>query len=202
MGLALAISLTPLVPTASAAGSQYWYLTNDPSGVNGAEYTMHKNSGSGSSDVHITALDWIANGAAATDTNFGTQTWTLTITYTTGSYGFSVILGYIDPTTGEFTGADGGTAIIGAGSPENVQLVVYSDFIVPAGCYLALEFFDYMFEGVTTIDVTSSPNSPTYLTYPSSSPDYPVPELSTLILMSSGLVAGTAILVYGNKKRR
>jgi hypothetical protein len=33
-------------------------------------------------------------------------------------------------------------------------------------------------------------------------PDYPVPNLSTLALMGSGLVAGVGMLAYSNKKKK
>ena len=41
-----------------------------------------------------------------------------------------------------------------------------------------------------------------YILYPSDVPDYPVPELPTIILMSTGLLALAGYVVYGRSRRR
>ena len=220
MGLALAISLITLVPNASAAGSQTWWfrdLDRSPA-VDGSFYTkyMMKNS-TGASDDSVTAGDivettlyLVADEVAQYTVGFvGTWTGAIKYAYEGESNTVTLTLGYV--TGSSFTAATGATqsfSTIGDYNDHGVDISITPSetFTIPSGSYLALKITSTAYFGTGIWAEGQNSNNPgTYssrLISPSSDPGYPVPELSTLILMSSGLLVGTAMLIYGNKKTR
>jgi hypothetical protein len=56
--------------------------------------------------------------------------------------------------------------------------------------------------GISPIIWCNSANGYSGLSSPLGDPGYPVPELSTLILMTSGLIVGVWMLAYSNKKKK
>jgi hypothetical protein len=59
-------------------------------------------------------------------------------------------------------------------------------------------------DGHTTTfpDLSDQVTDDSTITSPSNSPDYPVPNFSTLVLMGSGMVVGVGMLAYSNKKKK
>ncbi len=196
------------VPEATSAvppESQTWFLTDISAGP---AYVMNKGSGAGGANVIIgdpgppgVAL-WVANEAATTNVAFGVASWTFTVAFTTGSSGFTVQLGQAT-SGGDWTPATDAVIVTGSGNPPvQVTLTPSSDFTVLSGNYLALSIDDVV-DSTNTVIVVKPPapgNSPSYLESPSSDPGYPVPELSTLILCSSGILLLGAAVLWRRKK--
>ncbi len=67
-------------------------------------------------------------------------------------------------------------------------------FTVPNGKYIA---FKIKASGAS-FTVTTIGNS--YVTWPGATPDYPVPELPTIVLMSTGLLALAGFVVYSRSR--
>ena len=72
-----------------------------------------------------------------------------------------------------------------------------SGFTVPNGQWLAARV-----NSTGTEDFTLITDGSCYITYPPDHPDYPVPELPTIILMSTGLLALAGYVVYSRSRRR
>ncbi len=214
IALMLGMSALALVPTASAA-SQTWYLTNTASGTNDQ---MNKGSGQGSADVSIssplgidTANIWVANEAASTTVNFGTSIWTVVIeVVSTGTSKATIAMGtYNGVTFTEKTGTWNSGSTLSTGT-NSLTFTPSTAFTVSNTQYLALQITDaseYVLfppasDVATVIDVTGSGNAPSYIASPDSDPGYPVPNLSTLVLMSSGLVVGVGMLAYSNSNKK
>ncbi|PKK81674.1 MAG: hypothetical protein CVT47_01230 [Thermoplasmata archaeon HGW-Thermoplasmata-2] len=199
VGLALAISLITLVPNASAAVTQKWCLLKDSAGVSGADYKMQKAENAGSStNVFISDAGdykiWVANEVATESVGLSGD-WAVKIAYGSGAAP-DIYIGVLDPDTGAFTPKGSRSSF-----PNNAEFTVTTtDHIIPNGDYLAIKIVNNEGSGQTIFTTLASGQSRAWIKSPSTDPGYPVPELSTLILMSSGLVAGTAILIYGNKK--
>jgi len=71
-----------------------------------------------------------------------------------------------------------------------------SSFIINNGERQALKITNN--DPVMIMIITSN----SYLLSPVTDPGYPVPELSTMMLTSSGLVIGVGMLAYSNKKKK
>ena len=164
----------------------------------------------------ITGLCLVADEAASTDVGF-TGTWTGKICYTGDGAArtITLTLGYVTGST--FTAAFGATQSFSTvddvdDHSVDISITPSGTFTIPSGSYLALKITissssqSLWAEGSDTTGTApkraESCCGSSRLISPSSDPGYPVPELSTLILMSSGLVTGTAVLIYGNKKKR
>ena len=209
--LLVAVLLVSMVGMASAV-SQNWYLkTNDPE-VSGANYEMHKASGYGPAGSVAVASGvskiWSADEASAVDVSFGIGEWTGNFDFTNGPNGYlnagetiTLAIGYLDA-DGDFHSAATQVAEGGKSSIWPVSMTPSSDFTVPAGNYLALKvsitgdvdgvYIDTHenYEGVSASHVTSPPESD----------PYPVPEFSTLVLLSAGLLALAGFVVYSRRR--
>jgi hypothetical protein len=207
LGLALAISLISLVPNASAA-SQNWYLYNEMHSAD-TGYTniesqekMVKGTADTAGTV-IIAKDqsniWVADEKAQTSVSLaGAWTGSIKITGTLPTGVLTIEIGYYDTQFRSFSPRASGTVTFTA-STTGIIAITASACTVPNTKYLAMKLTDPKggFNGAT---VTTDSGS--YISSPATDPGYPVSELSTLALMTSGLVAGTAMLIYSNKKRR
>ena len=201
--LLTATILVLMVGMASSAGTQWWHL-KDTGGATGADYEMQKGSGHGDNYVAITdeSLIWSSNEAAsiAEGVSFGTGTWHGVIDYTgEASEGFldngetmKLEIGSLSPggvftPAMEMTDTDYHAATI-------ISVAPGSEFIVPNGHYIALKL---TVTGYVRVDVSvSNGGSSSYIKSPSVDPGYPVPELSTLVLLSFGLLALFGYVVY------
>jgi len=157
----------------------------------------------------------VADEAASTDVGF-TGTWTGKICYAGDGAArtITLTLGYVTGSTFTSSGATQSFSTVSDSDDhsQDISITPSETFTVPSGSYLALKITissssqSLWAEGSDTTGTApkraESCCGSSRLISPSSDPGYPVPELSTLILMSSGLVTGTAVLIYGNKKKR
>ena len=199
-----AVLLVSMVGMASAT-SQYWYL-KDSGGATGADYEMQRTSGHGSAYVNMTDVSyiWSSNEPTAEGVSFGTGTWTGTIDYTSGGGGFldkgetvKVEIGSLSP-GGTFTPAMEMTDT----GPKAATIVIVapgSEFIVPKDHYLALRL---TVSGTVRVDVNGDDPSASLIESPDVDPGYPYPELSTLVLLSFGLLVLTGYVGYKRRNNK
>ena len=214
--LLTATLLVSMVGMASAQDNIYWYLRSYDPGVTGADCEIYKESGYGpAGSVTITSGEtkiWVANEPASVDVPFGTYKWGAALDYTDQQHGYyldagetiTIKIGSLDPDTGDFTEAMSATED-GSGSAEEGESSTYKEitpglsWTVPTGHYLALKLT--MSGGSVKVDVhdTGGGNSASYIKCMGGCSEYPVPELSTIILTSAGLLA---LLGYVGYRRR
>ena len=167
--------------------AQSWFLSN----VSGSEsYIMYKENMS-KPEGNVTVADggseiWKANENATVAVGFPAGTWdgkiTLETAFAAGDT-FTVKVGTYNSSSSNFT-AYGTQMISGDGITTSYSLSISaSAFTVNANDYLALQINS---SGSALVVKTGSSNS--YAISPETDPGYPVPELPTLILFSSGLI--------------
>ena len=195
--LAICLLLISMVALTSAA-SQTWYLSSSEFGT-GYNYTMYRGSQLGGVDnVSIPkegTVIWLANEIATTDVTFPSGTWSINLTK--GQYNkrrsFTASIGVQD--TSAFTAYGNYT-----GNFYEAQSVSFpisaSGFAVSQGQWLAFRVINLETNHNISIQTAGVSN----ITSPSSSPDYPVPELSTFLLFGVGLLALVGYVGY--RKRR
>ena len=187
--LLAAALLVSVVGTASA-NSITWDLDQD--------LTMHDEAHTETGSKAISATGnaiWKADDAAACDVYFPSRTWTGQI-YRTTTTGDETFIAYIGYSAGAFTPAtgDSGTVTISAGSDHAAFSIVDAGaFTVSDKEWLALKV--YSASGVTVKTQGGS-----YVTWPEDDPAYPYPELSTLVLLSFGLLALAGFVVYSRRR--
>jgi hypothetical protein len=174
---------------------------------------MYKGSNSGTtSSVSISdssSVLWIANDVASTSVSFSAGSWSATI-YGIASTGLppestTIAMGVWSGSG--FTGH--GSATLSEGSATSISCEAFS---VPSGQWLAISITDSGSNGLVNPSIEcGNPGTPplnldatdqSIVSSPLSDPGYPVPELSTLVLMGSGLVVGVGMLAYSNKKKK
>lgn len=211
-----------LLPVGGSAGSQTWYLTNESAEKtytyhgtgpwSNQMFWMHKNSGGSHAQVQKTlpvesagGYLWIADAPVTSATNLDAS-WQITIVFSTDSSGFEVEVGQYNPATLAFTERESYEVTITSGdtSPAT-KTITAKTFQISAGNYLAIQLESNQ-ASASTVTVgdggDGDSNSDTYLTYSTDTPDYPVPQFSTLVLLASGLVAGIGLLAYSDRKRK
>ena len=204
----LAAALLVSMVGMTSAVSQNWYF-KDTGGATGADYEMGRGSGTGTTFIGMNdeTLIWSANEAAsiAEGVSFGTGTWQGVIDYTGSEHGgfldagetMKVEIGSLSP-TGTFTPAMEMTET-GWSAGTGIDVGPGSEFIVPQNHYLAIIL---TVTGYVRVDVSDSGagNSESWLMSPSCSDPYPVPELSTLVLLSAGLLALAGFVAYRRRR--
>ena len=201
--LLTAVLLVSMAGMASAL-SQEWYLTDFPESpsVSGAKYRMEKDSGTGEdvaafsgSKVWIAATSGGANQPAENTVDMS-GIWTGKLKGVDGGDTTTLYIGILNPDTGTFT-SKGSQEFALTATPAVYDIsIATTGFTIPAGDYLAVKISSPV---TVTIYTTGDPNSDTYVTSPQTDPDYPVPELPTIILTSAGLLA---LLGYVGYRRR
>jgi len=205
--------LVSLVSMASAA-SQTWYLIKVESGVpSPATYQMHKDSGNGATPHPEIAtgnsLIWAADQSVAADSIDMAATWRVEVHSFVDDADadkptkMEVHIGRIRG--GSFTSIGTAVNTNSGGSYNRVwgADIAISDFPLTSGDYLACEIENTGTASTYAnvfIDTTGDPDSPTYITYPYDDPDYPVPELSTLLLTSLGVLMLGGFVVYSRRR--
>ncbi len=189
---------TPLDPappqngTFTVGGAQAWYLHNDTKMYKG---NMSKPEGTlAIPDGNTT--NWTANEAATVDVKFPAGNWTGWLTLNTPfatDENFTVAVGSYNTTTSDFSSA--GTQIfIGESSKTAFALDISAEeFTVPNGNNLSLNVTNPSAGSADLVIKTGAGNS--FITSPETDPGYPVPELSTTILFSVGLLALAAYIL-------
>ena len=168
--------------------SQSWFLSN----TSGSDYIMYKGDMS-KIEGTVTVSDdnstiWRANEPATVDVGFPAGTWTGEITlgepFASGET-FTVEVGSYEGST--FTSA-GLQTCTGATDKITFSLEIPATaFDILNGNYLALNITNPSDGSADLVIKTGDGNS--YVTSPETDPGYPVPELSTLLLFSIGLIA-------------
>ena len=211
--LMLGLYALACVPIVNAdAGQQKWSLLNKK--WNSKPYIGVMQKGDAVSDTnHNIYTDpssriWVANDAASATVDMSGN-WIVRIKYSSGVPAPDIYIGSFDPSTSDFN-PDTTTGFTSRGSylaiPQSTEFTVTtSNHVIPAGHYLAIKIVNNNGESGTCIYTTESFSYPgvprCYVKSPSSDPGYPVPELSTMVLMSSGLVAGIGMLAYSSRKK-
>jgi len=214
MILVLATVLPAGVGAVSAETAQTWYLTGDnkPSGAPEAndgvahdkDNLMSKSVGIGTWNGSYFNLNsgkpvWFyADTGAECDLGFGEKNWTAHIRTESIEGGEIGSIIYVEicklSSDGSITFlANGSETLTAAGSKKlwNMTCVdqdTKQDFIT--GEWLALRvFWENETADTLTIHYKNVTGSDSYIESPSTDPGYPVPELSTIILFSTGLLA-------------
>ena len=193
VALILAAALLVSMVGMASANSQTWDLDSDD--------LMYKtaNAESGTKTISASGSNrWTADQAAQCACTFQAVNWDLTLERTNSDSGqqFKAEVGIWDG--GTFTSK--GNAIgsfSGASTYINLKIGV-STFTVPKDGYLALKITEQ--SGQSLIVKTYLGCS--HLSCPRDEPDYPVPELPTIILMSTGLLALFGYVVYRRRNTK
>ena len=204
LAAALLVSMVGMV----SAQSQTWYLssTGGP-GENGK--VMYKGSqDGGTANVKFeesTQRDFNANASAACDLTFTAGTWEgqLERIYEAGSKegkDYRAEIGVlVGGTFTPITGVD--DAFTGTDTIDTFSIA--ADAIdISTGQYLALRIKNRHPMGEDPNDMyIVTVNSNSWVMHPLDDPDYPVPELPTIILMSTGLLALFGYVAYSRSRR-
>ena len=209
--VALLLAAALLISMVGMASAEYlstdrWRMTNEVSGVTGADYVMYQVQAAGSS-VHIQMDNvtnvtkvWNANYSASADTTFSTGNWTGNIDFTAAGplcagESLKLEIGSLNSSDGTFTSA-GSITKLGKDTPclEGVDIsVLIPGFTVPSGHYLAFKLT--MISGDVEIETFGAIESDSHL-------EYPYPELSTIVLFSTGLLALAGYVVHRRRNNK
>ena len=172
----------PLMQTAGNYTVQAWYLHSD-------DNTMYEaNMGKGQGSVAIGAggsHTWVSDQAATYGVTFSSDTWTGQVVFTESVTGsdFTVYVGYADSDGSNFN--SGPQATLSGTGTTFTYTTNSASLTVPSGKHLALQINNS--SGSSRSIATGGAWS--YTSNPDTgAPDYPVPEMSTIVLLSSGLV--------------
>lgn len=174
--------------TFTVGGAQAWYLHNDTRMYKG---NMSKPEGTVTIPNGNTT-NWTANEAATVDVKFPAGNWTgwLTLNATfTAPKNFTAAVGSYNTTTSVFS-SEGTQKFIGDGSAKAFLDIPAAEFTVSKGNNLSLQVSN---PSTDLVIKTGAGNS--FITSPETDPGYPVPELSTTILFSVGLLALAAYIL-------
>ncbi len=207
--------------SATPSASQTWYLDdgNFPTTTLN-DYNMSKTNPNNGGNVKLTDVTstvyFVADEPATTNVSFGPGNWSVNlymhmnlayssvVTITVGSYNVTAGLGTFTP----FLSATSQTKTVSSTDAHDPLLYA---FTIPTsgaenisqGDYLALQITGVGQNTVYYLTIHMSDNGQTTSTFasPSSDPGYPVPELSTLVLMTSGLLLGVGMVAAQKKKK-
>lgn len=187
-GTGLGFNTPPQNGTFTVGGAQAWYLHNDTRMYKG---NMSKHAGTLAIPTGD-STNWTANEAATVDVKFPVGNWTGWLTLNTpfpATDNFTVAVGSYNTTAG-FSSA-GTQEFIGDGSKTAFALdISAAEFTVPKGNNLSLQVTN---PSTDLVIKTGAGNS--FITSPETDPGYPVPELSTTLLFSVGLLALAAYIL-------
>nr|QNO56724.1 hypothetical protein HGIILDEE_00013 [Methanosarcinales archaeon ANME-1 ERB7] len=178
--------------TFTVGSARAWYLHNDT--------RMYKGNMSKPEDtltiVNGSSKNWTANEAATVDVEFPADYWTGWLklnTPFTATENFTVAVGSYSTTTSNFTAA-GTQNFTGDDSKTAFPLnIPANEFTVPKDNYLALNVTNPPAGSADLVIKTDGGNS--FITSPETDPGYPIPELSSIILFSVGLLALAAYIL-------
>jgi hypothetical protein len=184
--------------TFTVSGTQSWYLHTDSEMYKGNQTKPQGNITINHSDSHI----WVADFPAQTDVTFPVNgnNWTGQITFVSAPADgdtFTVEIGNSSGST-DFTPGGPQATLTGNGSKSVFSFeTTAAAFTVPAGKFLALNLtndntsFDYKVQTGMAWSYISSPGT---------DPGYPIPEWSTMTLVSGGLLMLMGYLWLRKKK--
>ena len=212
--VALLLAAALLISMVSTASAQIpWYL-HSGDGAPGTKIMLKHDllNTSGNVTINATGVIWTADEAAACDVPFPAKTWTGIIcrTTNTGIQNYTAYIGYYNDTNSSFHSyGDSGKVTIEDGDycpmeyflPKNFTIPV-TEFTVQDGQWLAVRVREV--DGSSDIEAvtekTAHATSGAVVLYPESEPAWPYPELSTLVLLSVGLLALMSYVVLRKRK--
>ncbi|NIA12123.1 MAG: hypothetical protein GWP10_20980 [Nitrospiraceae bacterium] len=203
--LLTAVLLVSITGMASATTVTF-YLDSATDAASGQHIMWKDDSSNCSGSVAITDTGsgiWTANEPASYDVGFSeSETWggRIVRTTTSGDQKFTVCVGYYDGTS-FYSSGNSGEVTISDGDWYNGFSVTTSAFTVPGGKWLALEVTSST--GVT-VNYLSTDNFGSYRSGISfqTPPDYPFPELNTLVLLSVGLLTLVGYVAYRRRNTK
>ena len=219
MALVMAV-LAISVQVVGAADSQSWYFTNTDASApvySGADYNKIMTKGVEGDDVTITLVPeervWFyADEVAQCDVTFPAGSWSVAYwinvtnstdsdkTITTRLHGINSTGFRLSGSTGYKTGTYKTQT---SGSLEEVVELLNPDegFIIPEGGRFAIEVL-WASNAAGNLEIHCNPTDKhaSNVTSPSSDPGYPVPELSTLVLLSVGLLTLAGYVTYDSSR--
>ncbi len=194
------------VQVVGAAGEQTWYFTDEnalePHSI-ASGITYHKNMTKGVEGVDVTItlapgerVWFYADELAQCDVTFPAGKWNVsywikTLNTTESSTRLTTRLQNVTSGGGYTTIKEGyNTISYSADLIENVESLDAGSFTVPEGGRFAIEIL-WSSGAAGNLEIHCNPpdKHASNVTSPSSDPGYPVPELSTIILFSTGLLA-------------
>ncbi|TET25590.1 MAG: hypothetical protein E3J67_03605 [Dehalococcoidia bacterium] len=185
----LAVMLAVGLGGVALAASQTWDLDSD--------LVMYKETHGETGTVDIAkgaTTRWTAENAAQCDVPFPADTWTGTLKCgaINNNKQFTVSVGKWDGTT--FTGYGTSATYIFDTITKSYSVAVLA-FTVPIGDWLAIEV-----ASVGNLTITLQTDGTCDVISPGADPGYPIPELPTIVLLTTGLVAVAAY--FGFKRYR
>ena len=192
--LVIVLSLSLILLTTSVASaeeecySQTWYLWESPQ-------VLQKDDPNGGTYVPIAGYSsqiWISTEAAQGAVTFGEGDWPGDIGFHGGSpqqYNMFIEVGSSSDGA-DFTSEGSTTVTTGPGN----FIIPDTGFTVPDGHYLAVRITNNY---STTINIQTGSGG-SWISSPCSDPGYPLPELSSLILLSISLVLLIGYIYYKN----
>jgi len=195
-----------MVGTASAQIA--WYLDSSEGAAAGV-YKAWKGTGvSAGTDVSVDTSGeiWTADEAAECDVTFPSKTWTGAICRNTNesSHTYKVYIGRYDGSSFHSEDSSEDVTISNPWYCNAFSIDNANAFTVPNGEWLALKVAASGGTDVIEVetgdhDHTNAPSGGSVL-YPESEPAWPYPELSTLVLLSVGLLALMSFVVLRKRK--
>ena len=189
-----------------ASATQTWYMKDGGSTTTGADNEMQKGSGKGTTYVEIAISGskiWAADQKVAVDGIDMSGSWSARVrVYAPGAASLQVDIGVLS-SGGSFTSKATDTE---SGTPTGVANWDFSfspgDLTLAKDEYLALKLTNTHDTNLINIWTKhdSEPLSPSYLIFDNDDPAYPVPELSTLLLTSVGVLMLGGFIIYSRRR--
>jgi hypothetical protein len=193
-----------LAVPARAGGAQIWYLDQSNHQQSGKLMEKTRGGQSGSISVQSASVQyWLSDQASSADVTYARGAWVISLK-TDGYWGSTasekaqLVLGQWNAGNASFTGFSTSTQSMQTwGNGQNILRVEMQtqSVTVHQGNYLALQ--------VTNLDTQNHivvTDGSSYIESSTADPGYPLPELSTDLLLGSGL-SGLLGYIYLNRKR-
>ena len=191
-GTGVGFNTPPQNGTFTVGSARAWYLHNDT--------RMYKGNMSKPEDtltiLNGSSINWTANEAATVDVVFPADYWTGWLklnTPFTATENFTVAVGSYNTTTSNFTAAGTQNFTGESGKTAFSLNISAKKFTVPKGNNLSLNVTNPSAGSADLVIKTGGGNS--FITSPETDPGYPIPELSSIILFSAGLLALAAYIL-------
>ena len=196
IALVLMALVSIFVPVASAT-SETWYLCTDT-----PDPSLSK-SAPGDGTVALTdgvMSDWSTETPAQCSLTIGAGTWTVDLDYTapTGGGDVDIMIYRTGGPSGNLKIGEQNNVGLSGGTHTKTVAITGSDVDFVSGDYIVL-WITWDHQGGTDSLTVNCGSLDSTLKTPDSDPGFPVPELSSLVLFSVGLLALVGYVVYRRK---